>query len=474
MRRTAWMRARSLLLALLWCCCVAWTLPARAQQASSPDIPVPTSDLIDDVTTYSFSKIADFTPISLPVTRTFPRKIKKLKLTITGGSADDLGYVGGMLVTNAPGCGRGVGQVVTPVDVTSQVTVNDNTASFTLTAVETCCCYTGWGGATLHWEVELEPDCTELVCRSQCAPGPTDTVPSVSTSWSSDKKSVSCGPLGGEGSFGFKLKAAGSFDPAQCSGSGGGCTSKGKASGEAEVAFELCGNGLTLTGGFEYAQSTSYEQSCDMDACGMRCDPDRYCSEGGGQFTGKYEDSRDLETPRFLKYLLRSRGTKNFAWNVDCTLKEKQAVEVKIGAKRQENHGSSKPTCETCAGFVGEMSGEVGGSGSCKGDVTVAGLKVPVKCNDCAALKIGAGFKTALDSCGGGDGRDCGAGSVSGEGKLGFPPACASLYGMRVKYGVSGKVTAKCEADSCEGKPLTCDVKPSGSASFSIDFNTKC
>jgi hypothetical protein len=54
--------------------------------------------------------------------------------------------------------------VVAPVDVTSQVTVSGNTASFVLRAQENCCCFTGWGSATefgrqnakFHWEVTFD------------------------------------------------------------------------------------------------------------------------------------------------------------------------------------------------------------------------------------------------------------------------------------------------------------------------------
>jgi hypothetical protein len=94
------------------------------------------------------------------VSRTFAQPIQTI-ITIVDGQADDIGYVGGMLVTSVvPSCSS-IGSVVAPVDVTSEVTVTGATASLTLRAQENCCCVTGWGSATqgdrrnarLHWEV---------------------------------------------------------------------------------------------------------------------------------------------------------------------------------------------------------------------------------------------------------------------------------------------------------------------------------
>lgn len=122
-------------------------------------------NVIDDFTQYTYSvpagpigSFADFL-----VSRTFPSRIQSIKVTIVDGQADDIGYVGSLLVTSVVPMCAGVGAVVAPVDVTSEVTVNGATASLLLRAQENCCCVTGWGSATqadrrdarLHWEVTL-------------------------------------------------------------------------------------------------------------------------------------------------------------------------------------------------------------------------------------------------------------------------------------------------------------------------------
>lgn len=98
-----------------------------------------------------------------PVQRTFARPIASLKVSILQGSTvDDTGYVGDLLVTGEhQDCSGPPDFVVETVDVTSQVTVLGSQASLVLRALETCCCYTGWGylnemqGARLRWEVTL-------------------------------------------------------------------------------------------------------------------------------------------------------------------------------------------------------------------------------------------------------------------------------------------------------------------------------
>jgi 3D (Asp-Asp-Asp) domain-containing protein len=130
-----------------------WSVPANA--ADPPPI--------TDFTSYTYSvpavgigAFADF-----PVSRTFDQPIGTLKLFIVAGRADDIGYVGSRLVTSvAPQCAD-VGTVTGEQDVTDQVTISGNTASFLLRAQENCCCVTGWGSATqgdradarFRWEV---------------------------------------------------------------------------------------------------------------------------------------------------------------------------------------------------------------------------------------------------------------------------------------------------------------------------------
>lgn len=135
-----------------------------AYAQSTPTTPAP----IDDYTEYTYATgagdIGSFA--DLPVQRTFVAPIKTIKVTIVSGQADDVGFVGGTLVTDFPEMCRRVGIVTAPVDVTDQVTVSGNTASFVLRAMENCCCYTGWGSATeggrqnarFHWEVSFGDD----------------------------------------------------------------------------------------------------------------------------------------------------------------------------------------------------------------------------------------------------------------------------------------------------------------------------
>jgi|GEM_PF-2528536 len=118
---------------------------------------------IDDYTTHTYSVRAGGRGsfADRMIVRRFAQPVKSLKLTIVAGQADDIGYVGSRLVTNARGYCEGLGSVQSPVDVTDQVTIDGNQASFLLRAQENCCCVTGWGSATqydrtdakFHWEV---------------------------------------------------------------------------------------------------------------------------------------------------------------------------------------------------------------------------------------------------------------------------------------------------------------------------------
>lgn len=118
---------------------------------------------IDDFTTHTYSVRASGigTFADRTIVRRFSAPITELRVTIVEGDADDIGFVGSLLVTDVrPRC-AGVGGVQAPVDVTSQVTVSGSEAGLTLRAQENCCCVTGWGSATqgdrrdarLHWEV---------------------------------------------------------------------------------------------------------------------------------------------------------------------------------------------------------------------------------------------------------------------------------------------------------------------------------
>jgi hypothetical protein len=128
------------------------------------------SDTVDDYTEHTY--VAPAGPIGsfadCQITRAFAAPVKSVKLTLLSGTADDIGYVGDLLVTpdsqGTPPC-AGVGHVTSSVDVSGQVAIMGNTATLTLRAQENCCCVTGWGedtdssrsNARLHWQVELWP-----------------------------------------------------------------------------------------------------------------------------------------------------------------------------------------------------------------------------------------------------------------------------------------------------------------------------
>lgn len=121
---------------------------------------------IDDYTEHTYATnagpLGSF--VQFGITRLFAYPIRNIKVAIVGGTADDIGYVGNLLVTpnsfGVPPCAA-VGQVTNAVDVTSQVQTNGNAASLLLRAQENCCCSTGWGledgrtNALLHWQVQI-------------------------------------------------------------------------------------------------------------------------------------------------------------------------------------------------------------------------------------------------------------------------------------------------------------------------------
>jgi hypothetical protein len=102
------------------------------------------------------------------VTRTFAAPVKSVRLSIVSGTADDIGYVGNILVTpnslGTPPCST-LGYITNTFDVTRQAVFEFNRVTFTLRARENCGQGTdvGWGedthtnraNAKLRWEVQL-------------------------------------------------------------------------------------------------------------------------------------------------------------------------------------------------------------------------------------------------------------------------------------------------------------------------------
>jgi len=125
---------------------------------------------IDDFTdhTYSANGIPNGSFADCSITRVFPRAIRSIKVMIVTGNADEIGYVGDILVTPEsavlPPCAV-PGFVVNPVDVTSQVSNGIDRVTIVLRAKQLCGFLAGWGADTLagrsnarlHWQVELAP-----------------------------------------------------------------------------------------------------------------------------------------------------------------------------------------------------------------------------------------------------------------------------------------------------------------------------
>lgn len=159
---------------------------------------------VEDFTEHTY--VTDNLPVGsfadCAITRTFAAPIKSLKLSIVSGTADDIGYVGGILVTpDSASTTCRLGHVTNVVNVRAAVTLSGNAASLTLRAKDTCCCQTGWGedtaagrlNARLHWEVELSPPVPTSTVFSNAANGHFYVLLSPATwSWS-ERASVALG-----------------------------------------------------------------------------------------------------------------------------------------------------------------------------------------------------------------------------------------------------------------------------------------
>ena len=148
---------------------------------------------VDDFTQHSYSFLAG--PVGsfadCDVTRIFSGPIKSIKVTIESGTADDIGFVGDLQVTDTNTPCVTEGQVLSPMDVTGEVSVIGNSAKLTLRAEEDCCCVTGWGmdtridrpNALLHWQVVVgQPTPTPTPAPTHTrTPRPTPTRMSTQT-----------------------------------------------------------------------------------------------------------------------------------------------------------------------------------------------------------------------------------------------------------------------------------------------------
>jgi hypothetical protein len=458
-------------IAALTAVCLAAT-GLRAQTA-------PPTDHVDDFTSYTFAQPAGGGAATYEVVRTFPAEIKSIRVTIVAGQADDIGYVGGKLVTDvAPACAR-VSRVTAPVEVTDQVTVNGNTASFTLIAVENCCCYTGWGSATeagredaqFHWEVELKRPCEENVCISKCAPS--TSLPELpvtgSLSWKKEHK-ISCPAFKGEFGGFLDLSLTGTRDPMSCDDE---CKAKASLAGTIGVGADLCsgaGGAFSVKQTFSYSRDSAHEKKCDEQACGAVCDPDKYCLSQTGGYSVAVGATRDY--PFIFNWVVP--GSVGLSFGAGCKATVGVTGTAAGNVKWSENHGSADSSCGTCTNATGKLS--LGGSatGSCNLTFRVGDFMTGGEGKDCAAVDLTTSFgatSTEGPNC---PTSGCVSTSVALAGTLRAPSKCASIHGYRVKMRAEGKLTGSCAYDSCGSVSDPCTGNADGALAIEAGPNVKC
>lgn len=181
---------------------------------------------VDDFTehTYAARSIGVGNFAECPITRTFAAPIKSLKVSIVSGTADDIGYVGEILVTpDSANVTCRLGHVTNTVDVTRAVAVSGNTVNLTLRAKDTCCCDTGWGedtaggrsNARLRWQVELAPPVPISQVLSNTATGHYYVLLSPATWTWSERAAVALGghltSIGNEAELNWVFERFGGF-----------------------------------------------------------------------------------------------------------------------------------------------------------------------------------------------------------------------------------------------------------------------
>lgn len=169
---------------LLFCFCL-WRTALQAQvpvyhgQSQFIDSRALITTRIDDHSdhTYVAQSSGVGTYATCQITRVFSGQIRSLTLQIHEGRFDDVGYVGSTRVTSYWGntCHQGNGDFLGLQDVSNQVTINGNTATVKVNALETCCCYTGFGqdvpnanlpNVRFRWIVTLQQPCNSYLAFS--------------------------------------------------------------------------------------------------------------------------------------------------------------------------------------------------------------------------------------------------------------------------------------------------------------------
>lgn len=433
--------------------------------------------VIDDFTEVTYSVPAG--PIGSfadhPVTRTFDGDIKSIQVEIVSGSADDIGYVGDLLVTDVkPSCAN-VGSVVAPVDVTSQVTVSGATASFVLRAQENCCCVTGWGPATqgdrppavFHWHVEVANTC-EPDANGACGEckGDLELADEAKASFKVDG-TVDCPRNVGGGKAGLELEASasGSLSAANCESS---CKGKLELAGNLSGTLFSCGRrSKSVSAGFSYKEDRQFGTFCNQDSCEEECDFTRSCIESESTGTVEFTIGNSINQD----FTLHPPGVRSISVTALCDVEQSWGHKVDFIDKLHFPQGLEP--CENCNEQTFGYTLSANAAGSCMVELTGFGKSFQFGCDSCVTLSAQGSFsgtRRVGPDCAGGA---CAAGSFGATGTLKAPEHCLSLFGYVVKARVSASASGTCSKDTCTGKS-GCDVKATGTLDITTEQGDTC
>lgn len=430
---------------------------------------------VDDITTYSYAQ--GFAGIGseadLPVSRTFPGRIVSLVLTIIDGKADDIGFVGNIQVTNQfPQC-RDVGAVTAPVDVSSQVAISGNTASFLLRAVENCCCSTGWGPATqgdrppatFHWQVTYE---TEQCDANSCGQCSTDPKNLTNKGTLFEKKLTEpCSFLGGELGLGIDLKVAETLTPAVCNANK--CETRRKASGDLALTAFLCGGrSQSLTFAAEAERDTSYGVKCNTDTCKQECDETASCQKDS------VEVSAALGVEQQVGWAFTKAVPFTSSAHLDAFCTFTGGLSGSLAYKSESDTKTGAPeACENCNKVSGILKSGVTGKADCNLSLVAAGWTREAGCKDCADAKLATEVEVEHSS-GECATETCLKSKLTFDGTLQTPQLCFSVFGFVVKARAAGHVGVNCPGDTCSTADQECRPTTSFDDVFATGPNQSC
>jgi hypothetical protein len=461
-----------------------WTLAATASLAAAAE-----QQVIDDFTTYSYAQGAAGigTEADLPVSRTFPGRIVSLVVTIVAGKADDIGFVGNMQVTNQfPQC-RDVGAVTAPVDVTSQVTVSGDTASFLLRAIENCCCSTGWGPATqgdrppatFHWQavIDTSPVCDgEPSCSAKaCAPSePPDISRTANLDFTRHFATEACRTIGGgTTSLDIKMKGTGKVAPLTCEAS---CKTTDTAKADFSASGKLCGFTLPeTTFGLDYERETRTGTTCDAD-CKQQCDAANACVTHDGSATIGLGKQQTVGNGIKFNHGTTFLGNR-FAVNADCKFQYELTGALGLKAGITDKHGEIDD-CTQCAKDGITLNTSASGTAQCDVKFTAGTLHEDFGCEECAKAELTTDLDIQ-DATGACENQTCFKTGWNLSGSLNIPVHCLNFLGFVAQAGVSGKAESKCTDNTCgetADEIHKCEIEPklSMDVTFSMGPNVKC